>query len=111
MIIFSLLYIFAVFIASLAQILLKISARKEHKNQILEYINKDTITAYFLLFVSSFLVVIAFRKVPLKSGPIFEAAGYIFVFILSKFILNEKITHKKIAGIIIIITGIIVFNI
>lgn len=111
MIIFSLLYILAVFIASIAQILLKISAVKEHKNQIYEYINKYTVSAYFILFVSSLLVVIAFRKVPLKCGPVFETAGYVFVFILSRLMLNEKITRKKLTGIVIIVTGIILFNI
>ena len=49
------------------------------------------------------------RYVPLKNAHTIAATSYVFALILSRIILKEKITVKKIVGNIIIILGIIVF--
>jgi multidrug transporter EmrE-like cation transporter len=43
-------------------------------------------------------------------GPVLEATGYIWVAILSFFILKEKITTKKLIGLVGIIAGIVVYS-
>jgi len=43
-------------------------------------------------------------------GPILEATGYVFVSVLGYFVLKEKIGKRKIIGLIIIISGIMIFN-
>ncbi len=104
-----LIMMISVLVASISQILLKISANKEHKSMIKEYINPHVILGYMLLFASTILTILALKGMELKNLPIIEATGYIYVLILSAMILKEKITKKKIIGNIIIIIGIIIF--
>jgi len=104
------IFLFSVFIASCAQVMLKTSAGKERANYIQEYINPWVIGAYIILFISTILTIIAFRRVELKYGPILESSGYIFILLLSRIFFNEKATHNKMAGIALIITGICLFG-
>jgi small multidrug resistance pump len=104
------LLLFSVFIASCSQILLKISANKKQKNKLYEYLNFYVITAYFIFFSSTILTVLAYKGVELKYGAIIESAGYVFILILSKLILKEKITRNQLFGITLIIVGIVVFT-
>jgi small multidrug resistance pump len=106
-----LIYIFSVFVASFAQIILKISARKAHLSIIKEYLNKEVICAYVILLSSTVLTIIAYRGVDLKRGPILESVGYIYILLLSWIFLKEKITPYKLLGIMIIIAGVFIFNI
>ena len=105
-----LLFLFSVFIASFSQILLKKSANKNHANEWREYFNKYIIIAYFIFFISTILTIIAYKGVELKYGPIIESVGYIFILIMSKIFLDEKITKNKLLGILLIILGVVVFN-
>lgn len=104
------LFLFSVFISSVSQIMLKTSANKEHTRWIDEYLNPKVIIAYGLFFASSLLTVFAYKYVPLSMGPILEATGYVFVSVLGYFILKEKIGKRKILGLIIIVLGIMIFN-
>jgi drug/metabolite transporter (DMT)-like permease len=107
---YSAIFLFSVFIASCAQIMLKISADKGHAGHIREYINPWVMGAYTILFASTILTVIAFRGVELKYGPILESFGYIYVLLLSWILLKEKATPNKIAGIALIIAGVCLFG-
>ncbi len=102
------IFIFSVFIASCAQVILKLSADAEHKNVVSEYLNIKVIFGYFLMGLSTFGAIIAYRGIELKNGPIFESVGYMFVLILSWIFLNEQPTQNKFIGIILIIMGIVV---
>ena len=104
------LFLLSVLISSFSQILLKISANKEHQTKKDEYLNSNVFYAYMLFLISSLLTVIAYRGVPLSIGPVFEATGYIWVSLLSMFILHEKISTKKWIGLGFIIIGIVVFS-
>ena len=84
----------SVLVASISQIMLKKSADKK----------------YELFFLSSLLTVYAYKFVPLSLGPVLEASGYIFVSVMGYFILKEKIGRKKLLGLIVIIAGIVIFN-
>ena len=46
----------------------------------------------------------------MRYGPVIDTAAYVFVLILSKVILKERITRGKIIGNLIIILGIIVYT-
>jgi len=105
-----LIFIISVFIASFSQILLKKSANKNHANGWREYLNKYVITAYFIFFISTILTIIAYKGIELKYGPIIESLGYIFILIMSKMFLDEKITRNKLLGIFLIVIGIFVFS-
>lgn len=105
------IFILSVFIASISQVMLKKSANIKHESRVREYINIYVIGSYFILFISTILTVIAYRGVELKNGPVIEASGYIFIIILSRIFLGEKITAMRITGTLLIIIGIIIFNI
>lgn len=105
---YALLYVSSVLVASLSQILLKKSANKTYPNKIREYLNPLVIIAYGCFFGASLMSTIGFRGVPLSVGPIFQATGYIWVAVLSYFLLHEKIGMKKILGLAIIVIGVIV---
>ncbi len=105
---YALLMLTGTFIASCSQIILKKSAEKEYPNKLAEYLNPMVIGAYIFFFGSSLLSVTGYKKVPLSIGPILEATGYIWVAILGKIFLKEKISPKKAIGLVIIIAGIVI---
>lgn len=97
------------FIVAISQCILKSSANKIHKSIIFEYLNFRVIFGYGLFMMSLFLNVIAYQGIPYKLGPIIASTSYIFIMILSRVILKEKITKQKILGNILILIGIIIF--
>lgn len=109
-ILFSLIFVFGVFISSISQILLKKSAKREYPNKIREYLNARVIFAYIIFFAATLCSILAYTIIPLSLGPILESAGYIFVAVLSWLFLKEKITKQKMLGLSIIIIGIIIYS-
>ena len=104
------LFLSAVFISSVSQIMLKKSANKTYESKLKEYMNPWVIIAYGLFFGATLVTVIAYKYIPLSLGPILESAGYFFVTILGMVFLKEKVGKKKALGLLIILAGIIVFN-
>ena len=104
------LFLSAVLISSVSQIMLKKSANKTYESKLKEYMNPWVIIAYGLFFGATLVTVIAYKYIPLSLGPILESAGYFFVTILGMIFLKEKVGKKKALGLFIILAGIIVFN-
>lgn len=111
MILYILLFLFSVFISSVSQIILKSSANKTYDNSIKEYLNPKVIIAYSIFFFSSLLTVFAYRKVPMSTGTVLETTGYVWVTVLGYLILKERVSKKKIVGLLVIIIGIVLSNI
>ena len=105
-----LLFLTAVFISSISQVVLKKSAGRVYKNRIQEYVNIPVISAYLLFIGATLLTVAAYRYVPLSMGSILESTGYIWIAVMGRIFLGERINRKRLSGLIIIIGGIIVFN-
>lgn len=101
--------VLSVFIASISQILLKKSAQKPHDSILKEYMNSYVISGYGLLFLSTLFTVLALQGIEFKNAPVIESLGYILILIMSKFILHETITKRKVIGNIVILIGIFVF--
>lgn len=101
-----------VFISAISQILLKKSADRnvDEKGFLKQYLNKNVIWGYLLLFAAMFMPLIAYTVVPLKYGAIVESLAYVFVMILSALFLHEKITPKKLIGNAMIVGGVILFS-
>lgn len=104
------LYIFAVFISSVSQILLKKSTNKKQTSLLKEYLNPIVLIAYAIFSLSILITIVSYKIIPLSLGPVLESCGYIFIIILSRFILKEKLTKKKVIGTILIIIGMICFT-
>ena len=105
------LLILAVLVSSISQIILKKSASQKYKSVVKEYINPYVIIGYFLMVLSTVLVILGLKGVSYKEEPIIESLGYIFVMILSNKILGEKITKNKIIGNTLILFGIFIYYI
>lgn len=106
----SFIFLLGVFVSSISQIILKKSSQKQYASPIKEYLNAPVIIAYCIFFSATLCSVFAFRYIPLSMGPILESSGYIFVALLSYFILKEKLNRKKILGLATIIIGILVYS-
>ena len=109
--IYSGIYILGVIISAFAQVLLKKSADIKRENKIKEYLNFKTIFAYGIFFGATLCTVFAYKYVPLSMGPILGTTEYIFVALLSLWLLKEKISKKKLIGLITIVIGVLVFYI
>ena len=110
MIIFSLVFVVSVLISSISQVMLKTSANKSYSDRIKEYLNPTVIIAYGLFFLSTLITVFAYKVVPLSLGPVLESTGYIFVAVLGVVLLKEKMSRRKLLGMVLILAGIALFS-
>ena len=104
------IYAVGVLIAAISQVLLKKAAdKKQDAGFFAKFLNVRVILAYGLLFVSLFVNTIALRHMQLKYVPCMTAAGFIYILILSRIFLKEKLTWKKLLGNALIVGGILLF--
>lgn len=101
------IFLSASLISAFSQILLKIAARGQYKSWVYEYLNVRVITAYFIFFAATLITVYCYKEIPLSLGAMLESSGYVFVTILGKLILKEKVSKQKIAGMALVILGVI----
>ena len=106
-----LLFLLSVFISSISQIMLKWSATKQHTSRLREYVNPWVLTAYSILFCSTFLTMLAYKHIPLSLGPMLEMTGYVYITILGIVVFKEKMTPKRWLALALICAGILVFSI
>lgn len=106
---FIILLFISVFISAFSQILLKKSANIKHESFIKEYLNFRVIFAYFLFFTAVIIDLIALRYAPLSFVPVIETSSYIFILVLSRIFLKEKMSKYQILGMLVIITGIFIY--
>ena len=109
--IYSCVLLVGVFVSAISQVLLKKAAMKHYENHLKEYLNPMVIFAYAMFVGTTFLSIIAYRGIPLSMGPILGTTEYIFVALLSYWLLKEKIGKKKLIGLVTIIVGVLVFSI
>ena len=98
-------------IASFSQILLKKSSGKEYSSFIRQYLNALVICGYGMLGISMLIAVVCYSGLEYMQVVIIEPIGYVIVMFLSRFFFGEKITARKILGMVILLSGIIVFYI
>lgn len=97
------------FASAVSQILLNVSSKKKYPNKWREYINPWVISSYLILAVVLVTNIYLLQFMNLKEENAVAASTYVFVLILSRIILKEKITWKKVIGNILIIVGILIF--
>lgn len=98
------------FFTAVSQILLKQSSNIKYENKIREYLNFRVILSYGMFFLILLLNTWCYTKVEMRYGSVIDTAAYVFVLLLSRLILKEKITKGKILGNLIIITGILIYT-
>ena len=107
--VYLLILVFSVAIASFAQVLLKKSAQKTYTSRIREYLNCYVICGYGLMFLSMFMTITAYSGLDFTNVPVIESLGYVIVMFLGYFFFKEKITKRKLLGMLIILAGIFVY--
>lgn len=108
--IYFLIILISVIIASFSQILLKKSAEKTYGSVIFEYLNPYVICGYGMMFLSMFLTILAYGGMDFTNVQIMEATGYVMVLVLSYFFFHERITGRKLLGMLLIFAGIAVYH-
>lgn len=98
------------FFTAFSQLLLKQSAGKTYRHPIFEYLNWRVITAYGIFVGVLLLNTYAYTHVDMKYGAVIDTFSYVFVMLLSYFILKEKFTKGKLAGNLLIMTGIFIYT-
>lgn len=96
-------------LSAFSQILLKKSSGIIRDSRIKEYWNPYVIGSYAITFICMILMVIAYKGLPFKYGAILESMVYFYVMILSRIMLKEKLTIKRIVGNLIIVCGAAIF--
>lgn len=108
--IYSSVLLIGVFISAISQVMLKKAAMKQYESVLKEYLNPLVIVAYVLFVGTTILSIIAYRGIPLSMGPVLEATSYIYVTIFGVAIFKEKMNMEKIASLIMIVAGIVVYS-
>ena len=98
------------FLSAFSQVLLKQSADKQYENTIREYLNVRVIVAYIIFAFVLVSNAFAYQGIAYKYGSVIGASSYLFLMILSRLILKEKITKKVLLGNLIIVFGMIIYS-
>ena len=99
----------SVFVAAVAQVLLKKSAGIEYSSKIREYLNFYVIGGYGIMVFSSLLSVYAYQKVPLSLGTVLQTTSYIYITFFGVVLFKEKLSLSKIGALVLIISGVLFF--
>ena len=97
--------------SAVAQILLKKSANKKYSSKIKEYLNPYVIISYSIFLGATFCTMYAYKGIPLSLGPVLAASEYVFVAVLSRLFIKEKISFKKLFGLSVIIVEIVIYSV
>lgn len=108
---YSLMFLFGVFISAVSQVILKKSAQKEYDSVIKEYLNVPVIVAYSIFFLATLLTIIAYKGIPLSLGPVLDSTSYVYIGFFGTKFFGEKLNRKKIISIGLIIFGIVVYSV
>lgn len=98
-------------LAALSQIILKKSAGIDYGEKWWrDYLNVRVIIAYFIFFCTTVISVFALKFIPLSLNAVIETSSLIFVPLACRLFLKENISKKRLAGMIIIVIGMVVFS-
>ncbi|MDO4850706.1 MAG: EamA family transporter [Actinomycetota bacterium] len=106
---YALILLVSVFVSAVSQVMLKVSANREHASTVREYANPLVIGAYAMFVLSTLMTVYAYKEVPLSLGPVLESTSYLYVTAFGALIFKEKVTPRKLMALALIVGGICVF--
>lgn len=103
------LLVTAVIVSTVSQLLLKRGAMRQSKGLLDDYLNPWVICGYGLMVISTLCIVFAYKGVDYKNGPVIESLGFVLVMLFGRVFFNERLSKKKIAGMSLVLAGIVVF--
>jgi drug/metabolite transporter (DMT)-like permease len=74
------------------------------------YVNPYTLSGYAILFIVTLLSVLALMDMDLKTFSAFMALNYVTITLLSTAVLRETLSKNRMIAIILIVCGVIAFN-
>ena len=101
-----LIYLITPLVSAFSQLLLKKAADDRSLTGIRFYLNGRVILAYGLLMLCMALNVVAQMWVGLTLVGVLEALSYVYVMLLSRRFLKEKITRRRLIGNLVIVLGV-----
>lgn len=105
----SIILIAGVFVASVAQVLLKKSALITHENKLKDYLNWRVMSGYGMMLASTLISVYAYRTIPISFAAVLDAIGYIFVTIFGILFFQEHMTRRRFIALALIIAGMLTY--
>lgn len=98
-------------LASISQLILKNGAvKKKNNSKLVFFINSYTIIGYGLFLIVTLINLYIFKYLDIKYSLIFLPTTFILVQLLSLIFLKERLKKKYVFGFVIILLGIIIFN-
>ena len=104
----ALIYLITPLIAAASQLMLKKAADNPRYTGVRFYVNPLVILAYVLFTGCMLLIVVALQTLDLTVASVLEASGFLYVMLLGRWFLQEKITPRKLMGNALIIAGIVI---
>lgn len=95
------------FLSAVSQYLLKRAAEKNHQNALQSLLEPRVLFAYGIFFVVLLANLFTLKYLPLYLLPIIEASSYVYVALLSVFVLKEPLSKRKILGLLCILAGVV----
>lgn len=102
------LLIASTMISVVSQIILKKAALRTYPTKVKEYLNAYVIGAYALFFAAALMTVYSYKGVEISTGALIETSAYIFIVVFDFLVFHEKITARKAAATLLIVTGILI---
>ncbi len=102
------IYLVTPLVAAVSQLMLKKAADDPRHTGLHFYLNTKVILAYALFLGCMVLNVIALQTLELTVASVLEASGFLYVMVLGRLFLKEKLTPKKLIGNALIVAGIVV---
>ena len=98
------------FIAAVSQLLLKRSSAKDYDSWLRSYLNLPVLSAYGLLLLTLLINMLAMKNIDMVLAAVLATSGQVFVPVLSRIFLKEKISRRRVLGMALIVVGIFVFS-
>jgi small multidrug resistance pump len=105
------LFLSGVLAASVGQVLMKKGALRSRDRSILSsFLDPWVIAGYVLMLGTTVVSTLALRVLPLARIVSLQPLGYVIVVVLSVSVLHERMKRHHVVGMLIILAGIVVFN-
>ncbi|MCX7018461.1 MAG: multidrug ABC transporter [Candidatus Sumerlaeota bacterium] len=100
-----------VFLTAISQLLFKLGVNQtRQRSALLVYLNPLCVVACAMLFAVTLLNLYAYKQLPLKVSVVILPFTYILIGVFSLVFLKEKATRGQLTGALIIIIGIVIYN-
>ena len=99
----------AIILTGLAQVLLRIGARKRTK-AIDSFFNIKTFSGYVIFLVVILLMIYSMQKIPFRTAVAWSSVTYILTPLLAHWIAKDTLSNRILTGSIVVVFGIIIFS-